>query len=276
MVNLGDRDVVAMLRDVDDSQAIARGPASGRAFARATVVAGLVAGASILGTVLVALFFGVGKGHQVAWLLSLMFGVLILLPLGARGIGAAMRQWASTRALPRPARWALPEPRGSETVVARGPIECDEPMVSPLSGRPCVAWEVGLRRDADASGAPGTWWLLEQRCRDATVAGQAVLGSHARVEFPRQVYAGERGRTFEDFLQQRGLRDDHDGWHVFETVVEAGTDLIVTRAANDIVRLRPGVTALAVRREAASPSDRPQGREIAAGTRTRALAGPRR
>ena len=126
------------------------------------------------------------------------------------------------RALPMRWRWALPSPEPVR--LQNDPITLSgDPLIAPLSGRPCLAYDVGVRSDADGRAPLGTWHLIEQhtaelRSLERTVgAGKAWLDLTERSIFEPDSDAGRH--RVERFLRERGFTPhDHS---VFETIVPA-------------------------------------------------------
>ncbi len=231
------------LQAMDDEEQVARRSQGSRLAVRGATVVGMTLGAAIAMTLLVALYFGVGRGHQVFSVLALMAGVLTLVPVGLVGLRATSRLWSSTRPLPRPARWALTAASPRLHGIARGPAECDVPLTAPLTGRPCVAYEVGVREDTDVDGALGTWLLLEQRCADLSVGGHAVVGSKAALVIRREPYASEgRDDKLRHLLTVRGLATGQTSPFVYESVVHPGAtvDLLHDDAGVVVIRAERG------------------------------------
>lgn len=238
LVEPSDGEAIAVLQRIDDDERLARASRGRRLLARTLVSIAAAGSSATVLLILVAIFFGTGKGHQVAWLLALMLGGLMAIPAGAVGIRAAARVWRAARGLPRPARWALVEPAGAVIEVVQGTLCCDEPLNAPFSGRPCAAYEVGVRADRNRSGAPGTWLLLEQRAADGRVEALAFDGERVRLDLRRGP-----GRSADDdpglhaYLEARGVSGRRQALFRFETVLPVGAPVTATRAANGVVTL---------------------------------------
>ena len=90
------------------------------------------------------------------------------------------------RSLPMRWRYALPSPQPPQldgtSAVLRG-----EPIFAPLSGRPCLAYDIGVRNDDDGHGALGTWLLVEQGKWEEEIAqmrqGAALGGGRGETYF---------------------------------------------------------------------------------------------
>lgn len=125
-----------------------------------------------------------------------------------------------------PARWAMAlPPKGVTEQRVTGAVTLrDDVLRAPLTGRPCVAWEVGARPDDDADDPPETWWLVEQRVASLEVDGVSLEPARTHLELPR-VRLGTLDETELDdsaraFLRQRGIGSDGGSVHLFESIVE--------------------------------------------------------
>ncbi len=172
-----------------------------------------------------------GINEALASIIALFFGVPALSFAGR----LVLREWQQTRARPLPARWRMVLPAKEAGPHLEGFIANDETLlIAPISGRPCVAFEVGLREDDDASAGHGSWILLEQRNAPFSVDGRSIVGDSVHLRLDRQRVQwpspGPGRLRVEDFLRARGLEMD-ESLYVFEAVIEAGNRVILIDAA---------------------------------------------
>ncbi|MEM6294746.1 MAG: hypothetical protein AAGA54_25960, partial [Myxococcota bacterium] len=122
-----------------------------------------------LATALAYTFYGADLLEVAAVLggLALILGVIV----GARLVRGVKS--AQTRALPK--RWHLALPSGDNPAFDRGPAMLDgDPVIAPLSGTPCLAYDVAARLDDDPSAPPASWLLIEQDHAALTCGAQSV------------------------------------------------------------------------------------------------------
>lgn len=187
-------------------------------------------------TLLMLAIFGNGRGWQVASALASLMLVLFGGPgllLAARAI---RREWRRTTRRRLPARWRLCLPQGGASrPAAPAPVVADSDLLTaPISGRSCVAFEVGLREDAVADAPAGTWLLLEQRSAPLRVGDAAIATDGACLELPRVPIAwpppGPDRERAALFLRGRGfVISEAAALHVFESVLATG-DLVAVLA----------------------------------------------
>jgi hypothetical protein len=139
----------------------------------------------------------------------------------AFGRSAMPRRWSTAhppRALrPRPRPWLA-------NAVVNG-----TPMAAPLSGRPCLGYEVAV---AWGSGAPRPWALLEQRVSDLEVDGARLSGRAVGLELPRESFEVSASRApahVVQYLRARGLELTDDVLAIYESVLEPGASVAVAR-----------------------------------------------
>lgn len=127
------------------------------------------------------------------------------------------------------------QPRGHEQSVARGKLEAAGELRAPLSGRRCVAYELGIRHDSNPHDVAGSWTLLEQRCAPGLqVAGREPERTpYLRVH--RRRFEGELDARARRALRKRGLDPDRPGYTLFETLVEVGTRAHLLRHEHGLV-----------------------------------------
>lgn len=145
--------------------------------------------------------------------------------LGRRRIGRAIM----ARRVERPSRWRIPLPLVSEDAEesARvvGPAQPRGPLLTaPFSGRPCLAYELGVLFDAPGDAWPPVWVLREMRSCAFDVADRRVEADGVTLALPIAPVAEpaitetQRQR----FLRQRGLFLVDGRFDLFEAIVEPG------------------------------------------------------
>lgn len=145
------------------------------------------------------------------------------------------RQREGTKRRLLPDRWSMTlAPDGPTKNVATGPIEAAEPLRSPITGTPCIAYEVGLREDDDPQAKLATWALVEQRVASSNIGDVEVSeATHLRLRPHRlgtlsDVELDDAARTW---LQARGFAPGGSSLHLFETVVEPGQTVSLARGS---------------------------------------------
>lgn len=218
-LDLGRPSTALALRSVEHDRAQARG--SFPLTFMATVLMGVPFGWFL------ALIVGAGAWPQLlAGGLGGLLGGLIALR-GHRSVGA-------DEASALPARWAMAlPPTAAPQQHARGEaVATGEPLRAPLSGRPCLAWEVGARPDDRADAPAQTWWLIEQRLCALEVDGVALDPERTYLERPRARLGTLGSLELDDsaqaFLRQRGISAEAGEVHLFETIVEPGAEVEVS------------------------------------------------
>jgi hypothetical protein len=210
------------LTELDAYERPARASSRSRLLRRTAAVLG----SGLAGAVVVF----VGATWMVAGLLDpFMFGLTVIVAVGTLFLvgGAISSTFHRTRSKRRPARWSLLARPGFADAPPIRDVTLQptgELLVAPLTGRPCLAYEVGIRHDGDANGAPGTWLLLEQRSAPviagAHVLGPDALGFAARRE--RVQHDAFREDALRRYLRERGL-SPADDYQLFEAVLLPGT-----------------------------------------------------
>jgi hypothetical protein len=160
---------------------------------------------------------------------------------GSAAVSTIAAQIRGARAKPHPARWRLALP-AAHLADVRGAIEpCGEALRAPLSGRPCAAWEVGVRADADGQAPDGTWLLLEQRSAAATLGGRTIPADALRLELARDRVDPEHpvhAAAIDRFLHERGFLSSDTTLAFFETIVPVGANVaVVAHAGTPLLRL---------------------------------------
>lgn len=215
-------------------------------------------------------------GSVFGWFLGLAAGggvlcLLIALAMAAIGALVVVRDHAQrhdrSELLPR--RWSMASFPTQSLTAVQGPIELlAEPLRAPLSGRPCVAWEVGVRRDRDAEAPLGSWELLEQRIAAATVKGRCLDPEATMLDMPRRHFGTTPGCSLDDaaqvFLRRRGFGDTRFEAELYETIVEVGEGVALSEEDGHTSVLRPAdkaLTAGTAKALAAASPDRSAGKK---------------
>lgn len=154
------------------------------------------------------------------------------------------RQREGTRNRSLPDRWSMTlPPSGATKDVATGPVEAAEPLRSPITGTPCIAYDVRLREDDDPEAKLATWALIEQRIAASSIGDVEVpeathlslrphrLGALSDVELDDAARA---------WLQARGFSPGGSPLHLFETVVEPGQTVSLARGSDPAAVLQTG------------------------------------
>lgn len=121
---------------------------------------------------------------------SLVVGLGIATLAGAAGGLAAVRLRRVSMPVQRtlPDRWSLALPPATPTATTvEGVAEGPERLRSPLTGRSCLAFEVGLRSDLNGTGELSSWALLEQRVAPMSIAQTPVNPETTFVEISREL-----------------------------------------------------------------------------------------
>jgi hypothetical protein len=225
---------------MDAHDRLARLPRSSRLtglVARFTMVG--IGGIVVIG-LLLALATGVGKGEPVFELMAMLIAVLLAIPGGFLAYRSIHRYWSRTRALPYPGRWALALPAADHVAVVHGTLRSEQLLRSPILGEACVAYEIGIRYDANGTGPLGTWLLLEQRCADFTLAEAAFDGARVFLEIPRrQIDVADDDPRLSHFLHERGIRSGQETLYIYASTVHNHQAMVARTGSNGVVTLRP-------------------------------------
>jgi hypothetical protein len=207
----------------------AREPVSRRPIVRvlAWVGAAAVAGAAFY----LGLQFGPRDELGGVW----VFGLPLAVMAGAVWVDRASTRAPVDRSTPR--RWrlaALPEdPDSLRDEVAGEASSSLELLRAPLSGRPCIAYEVAVG-GPESDDRLSTWRLVEQRNVACRVGELAVGDDQLVLQLPRESWlsgtpAGEDA-NLSRFLRMRGLFDS-DRVEIFETILVPGQACRVGRGS---------------------------------------------
>lgn len=188
--------------------------------------------AVVLGAVAVNALIGAQYYAMLFSLLTSLFAILFVPGLVMNAVGEARRK---RRRIPY--RWSLALPPTAKP--ADGQEVCGhvaaagDPLIAPLTGDACVAYEVRVTR-VGASDTPAPT-LLEQRCADLKVGDLEVAGNRTLLHVDPVPLPAARGQAreaaIEAYLRQHGVLDDEGPWLLHETRIEAGDGVTVAPAA---------------------------------------------
>jgi hypothetical protein len=182
--DLGDGATIAALRHVDAAEAPTRVSAGIRTLRRAWAVTRGVSGLAIGAALLVGLVTSTLANGLLVVMYPMLVGLAIVV---VATVVDAVRDVRDTRPAPAPVRWHLALPDARAPLVdnagiahARGPL-----LRAPLTGRDCLAYELGIRTDDDASAPEATWLLLEQRSTAFAVGEERYPADSVRLDLAR-------------------------------------------------------------------------------------------
>jgi len=141
-----------------------------------------------------------------------------------------------SRHVQTPTRWHAPlplaDPKATPASRVVGPVRPTGPLLrAPFSGRPCVAYDLGVMFDAPGDAWPPIWVLREMHACAFEVAGQAIAADGVSLALPikpvvpimpimpvigTSMTAEEKQR----FLRERGLFLVDGQFDLFEAIVE--------------------------------------------------------
>lgn len=164
----------------------------------------------------------------------MMIGVFVL-GLVALALRQAKQSFTAQAIAPAPVRWHLPLPPRDAlpSATAMGPVAAaGELIVAPLTGRPCLAYELGVRTDRDLSAPLESWLLLEQRSTAFTVEGRSFAPNSVRFVLPRRALDITRlpAHRVARFRTERALSPSDVALVITESIVTAGTNLDIRPA----------------------------------------------
>lgn len=181
---------------------------------------------------------------------SLLVGLCMALLAGVAGglAGVRLRRMSVPSKRTLPDRWSLALPPATEaTSTVEGVAQDVELLRSPLTGRECVAFEVGLREDLNGAGELSSWALLEQRVASMSIAGAVVNPASTFVELPRESLGELAPESLDtaavEWLLERGFTPVGSNLTVFESVLLPEGLLSLVQSSQGAV-LRPASTAL--------------------------------
>ena len=148
------------------------------------------------------------------------FAIWYLLPLALGATWMAARDGAARSRMP--SSWSHQHfPGGGVQTSEVGVASGDWQLRAPLTGRPCLAYELGVRHDDDSDDEAWTWTLLEQRCARGVRVGDAAVQQNPHLLVARQ-RCGALGPRGQHELRKRGIDPTRPGYVVYETVIELG------------------------------------------------------
>ena len=182
--DLGDATTITALRHVDLTEAPTRASAGMRRLRRAWAVTRGLSGIAISAALVVGLVTStIVRGGL--WVL-LYPGLVALAIVVVATVVDAVREVRDARAAPMPVRWRLALPARSPLAAASGSVHAQGPLLrAPLTGRSCVAYELGIRTDDDAGAPESTWLLLEQRSTAFAVGREHYPPDSVRLDLSR-------------------------------------------------------------------------------------------
>lgn len=148
--------------------------------------------------------------------------------LATFGLGQRRLGWSiMARRVRAPRRWRLPLPvaDGRAPIVRRasGRAEPREALLrAPFSGRPCVAYEIGVLFDTPNDAWPPIWVLSEMRASAFDVAGHTLPADGAALALSLDPVSTMDEAALSRFLRERGLFATDGQFDLFEAVVEPG------------------------------------------------------
>jgi hypothetical protein len=128
----------------------------------------------------------------------------------------------------RPARWRLPLPlvndRESPIRETRGKVQVEgELLNAPISGRPCVAYELAVLFDVDGDIAKPLWVLEEERCAAIRLGDESFEADSATLILPLEPVAAPTNNPaierITNYLRRRGLFLPDGNFAFYEALV---------------------------------------------------------
>ena len=165
--------------------------------------------------------------------IELMQAAAILIPLALIGMAMIPRVRGSSEGRKLPRRWRLPkfglDRLGRRRKAARGVATTDtgDLLRAPLSGRPCLAYEIAVRGDDSPDRSFSSWRLVEQDNAEFRVGEVEVPRGGAVLRIPRElasagVVSGEAEPT-QHYMRMRGFLGS-DEVYIYETILAPGDD----------------------------------------------------
>ncbi|MCA9709844.1 MAG: hypothetical protein KDK70_28650 [Myxococcales bacterium] len=144
----------------------------------------------------------------------------LLVAIALFGVALCVRLWQRRRHARRlPHRWSLPLINSSGRR-RRGQVVSLETLHAPLTGRPCVAYELAVHTADEPKAALGNFTLVEQRCADLVVDGCSYRGTGVRLELRRErIELDPTNEAHRRAMHIRGLEPVGDAFTVYETIV---------------------------------------------------------
>lgn len=211
--------------DVNPSRAWAIGKIFG--------MVGVAGGLALLGSKMLLTLGSLAGGFLVAGLA--VIGTALIARAASSMLGPASRR----RSLPRRWRWPRTSKRRGSKPHRRvgGRAETSAELLrAPLSGRSCVAYEVAVRDDDDATGELSSWRLIEQDNVGFRVGELEVAAGEALLRVRRELLGagtiGSKDDATRRYLRMRGLLDSEDV-HIYETIVAPDSACTISRSDAD-------------------------------------------
>ncbi len=180
---------------------------------------------------------------------SVVAGLCIAALAGVAGGLAAVRLRRMSVPVERtlPDRWslALPPATPGTNTTAEGLAQCAAPLRSPLTGRECIAYEVGLRSDSSHCAELFTWALLEQRVAPMSLHETPVDPATTFVELPRETLGELSSETLDppaiEWFLERGFSSIGSSLIVYESIVPPQARVSLTSTGDGaVLRFSPG------------------------------------
>ncbi len=162
------------------------------------------------------------------------FGAFFLLLLAAPALYQVLLRpvtwWLLRREGRKPYRWRLPLPVPAAEAVpsdtVSGPLAVDgEPLVSPVSGRPCVAYQLCVRFDTPRDFRPPEWVLQETHAANCRLGEHVFEGRHLLLSAPLEEIEVPDDEALGQLLRARGLFKNDGDFEVFEAIVAPGAQV---------------------------------------------------
>lgn len=123
-----------------------------------------------------------------------------------------------------PARWRAWIASGQPGPTHRGVVEAWDPSeccVAPLTGRPCLGYEIAIHDDAQDDSPDASWLLLEQQVSSLRFEGRRLEGDRIRLALHRRPTT-IRVQGLAPFLRRRGLEGTGLSLTICESILEPG------------------------------------------------------
>jgi hypothetical protein len=141
----------------------------------------------------------------------------------------------------RPRRWRMPQtstrPGAAPHEGVRGRVDAaGELLRAPLSGRPCVAYEVAVRDDDDPTGPLSSWRLIDQDNAGFQLGEFEVSPGEALLQLERELNGhgiiGGKDPATRRYMRMRGLLDGEEVF-IYETILAPGDSCELSRRKAD-------------------------------------------
>lgn len=255
LVDLGPAAAILALEGILARERPGRASSRRRIARRAAYAGSAVASWGLLFVFVYALDLDESPGER-TWMVSLLLCftpfMMLLVPGALMAVVALRREWQATTPRSLPARWrfviagAAPGAAPGAAVIAGPLLGEGQEIIAPISGRPCLAFEVGLREDDDGEAPLGSWLLVEQRSAPLRIGAHTFDADGVRLRLPRRELpwppdGPDRARAAH-FLRARGfVIEDGKGLRIFESRLEAGgavTAELTTAATVNLAEIR--------------------------------------